>query len=158
MEEIWKPIKGYENLYLISNYGSVLGIKRNNILKPGKHEKGYLMVVLTKNGISKTYKVHRLVANTFLGEPNGMEVNHIDGDKTNNSVWNLEYCTHSENMAHAKSTGLIYKKAVAMLDDYGNVIKRFPSVSEAEHFTGAKAITRACNTGIRAKKYHWKFI
>ncbi len=108
MEEIWKDIKGYEGLYQVSNYGKVKSLKRNNekILKVFS-DNNYLNVDLFKNKKKRRYKVHRLVAIAFI--PNidkKTEVNHIDGDKENNFVGNLEWCTSSENMQHAFKTGL----------------------------------------------------
>ncbi len=112
MDEVWKKIKNWP--YKVSNYGRV---KRNSsdynstyigkILKPGLIRGGYLMVVLCKNGKRKNSLVHRLVIESFLGPcPKGKEVNHIDGIKINNEIWNLEYVTRSENHKHAYKLGL----------------------------------------------------
>ena len=108
--EQWKDIKGYEGLYQVSNYGRVKR-KYNNgkirILKPISTNNGYLRVSLSKNSVNNTYFVHRLVAQAFILNPeNKPEVNHIDGDKTNNKIENLEWCTRSENIQHAFYTGL----------------------------------------------------
>lgn len=119
MQEIWKDVKEYEGLYQVSNYGRVKSISyfnhankksypRNKILKPLKNEKGYLRIDLAKNGKSKKVRIHRLVAQTFISNPNNyQEVNHIDGNKQNNRVDNLEWCTHSYNMKHAVKLGLV---------------------------------------------------
>ena len=101
--EIWKSIKGYEGHYFVSNLGSVktnnhYGSGKDAILKPAKDNKGYLRVSLTKDKILKTYKVHRLVALAFIENPNNKPyVNHIDGNRANNHVENLEWVTPSEN-------------------------------------------------------------
>lgn len=159
MIEEWRTIPEYEGLYKVSNLGRVKGLKRNRILKSAPNEKGYQMIVLCKDGKMKTVKVHKLVAEVFIGKKNGFEVNHIDGNKSNNSASNLEYCSHSDNMKHATKTGLLLnKKAVAMLDLDGNIIKQFASITEAETITNAKCITRACKTGIKAAGYRWKYI
>lgn len=102
MEEIWKDIKGYEGKYQVSNYGSVktLNYRRTGtarLLIP-KNDKGYLAVGLYKNGKRKMFLIHRLVAEAFIPNPENLpQVNHIDEDKTNNYVENLEWCTQSYN-------------------------------------------------------------
>ena len=99
-EEIWKPIKGYEDYYEVSNLGRVKSLRNNLIMKlvpSGK--KGYLGINLRVNGTSKSFRINRLVAETFIPNPNNLpEVNHKDYDKTNNCVDNLEWCTHEYNM------------------------------------------------------------
>ena len=106
MEE-WKDIEGYEGLYQVSNLGNVRALKfyhsRNNIhlLKPTVNKYGYCVVGLHKDKKVKQYRVHRLVAIAFLPNPDNLPyVNHIDCDKTNNSLTNLEWCTQSENVKH----------------------------------------------------------
>ena len=107
MEEKWKSIEGYEGLYEISTMGRVKSIERKvkhrnsyitlreKILKPGKNIKGYLFVVLCKNGKTKQILVHRLVCKAFLPNPDNLpEVNHKDENPLNNNVENLEFCTH----------------------------------------------------------------
>lgn len=107
--EIWKDVVGYEGLYQVSNLGRVRNIKRLNILKPhydGQHR--YLQVCLCKNGHPKNLLLHRVVAKTFIpSELDNLEVNHKDGNKTNNNVDNLEWCTRSENLEHAVNNGLV---------------------------------------------------
>lgn len=118
MKEIWKDIKDYEGVYQVSNLGRVKSLSRfhnNNsggylskerILKQNI-KRGYLTVGLCKEGKTKTYSVHRLVAIAFIVNPhNKKTVNHIDGNKTNNLVSNLEWCTYSENQQHAFNIGL----------------------------------------------------
>lgn len=119
MKEIWKPIKGYEGIYEISNFGKVKSIRyfnhvnnkiysREKILKLSLNEKGYFRVGLYKSGKEIKFKVHRLVAENFIPNPNKYnEVNHIDGNKQNNCVDNLEWCTHSHNIKEAVKLGLI---------------------------------------------------
>lgn len=105
-DEQWLPIVGYEKEYLISNTGKVKGLKRNKILRnqQGIH---YLQVQLNKNGKGKTKTIHRLVAQAFIENPLCKpEVNHIDGNKLNNNVCNLEWVTSSENQQHACDMGL----------------------------------------------------
>lgn len=106
MKEIWKPIENYEQ-YSISNLGNVYSSKRNRILKPTNTTKGYVQVHLSKNGNVVNAPIHRLVAKAFIANPfNKLQVNHIDGNKHNNRVENLEWCTNSENQKHAIKLGL----------------------------------------------------
>lgn len=110
MNEIWRPIKGYDGDYLVSNLGKVKSLKYKNpkILKPRKNSSGYYAVVLCKNSIKKTLYVHRLVENAFIPNPeNKPEVNHLNGDKSNNQVTNLDWVTHKQNVQHGWQTGLM---------------------------------------------------
>lgn len=110
MEEIWKTIDGFE-AYQVSNLGKVRSLDRygntgygirlykGRILRPGKSSGGYLTVVLYKDNKPSTFKVHRLVWQAFKGQiPEGMQVNHIDEDKSNNSLNNLNLMTPKENI------------------------------------------------------------
>ena len=93
MEEIWCPIKGYESMYEVSDQGRVRSLKfgKERILKPIRNLKGYLQVKLRKNGENKMCCIHRLVAQTFIPNPDNLpEVNHKAENKENNSVQNLE--------------------------------------------------------------------
>jgi len=114
---VWKEVKGYEGLYEVSNQGHVKSLDRfdrlgrkckGQVLKQALFKNGYLYVCLYKDGSPKrSFQVHRLVAKSFIANPeNKPQVNHIDGDKTNNSTDNLEWSTRSENMRHAIVTGL----------------------------------------------------
>lgn len=101
MKELWKDIKDYEGIYQVSTLGRVKRVKTGRILKPFKHLKGYLLINLCKNNIAYTKTIHRLVAQTFIPNPeNKPQVNHIDEDKTNNMVSNLEWVTAEENINH----------------------------------------------------------
>lgn len=117
--EIWKDIEGYEGLYQVSNLGRVKALKRKIKKSDGstqiyrerilKYDKSisYLRIKLCKNGIETKYLIHRLVAETFIDNPdNKPQVNHIDGIKTNNCVQNLEWCTAKENVIHSVNSGL----------------------------------------------------
>lgn len=106
--EIWEPIEEYPD-YLISSYGRCLSLKGINprILKPQIDTNGYHIVTLYKDSKAKTVRIARLVAAAFIPNPeNKPQINHIDGNKNNNQVTNLEWVTGSENNKHANKTGL----------------------------------------------------
>lgn len=107
-KEIWQDIKGYEKLYQISNLGRVRSLikKHPKIIK--QHNIGvYKRIGLSKNKQKKNYLVHKLVAETFIPNPENLPcVNHKDGNKENNNVNNLEWCTYQYNNRHARKTGL----------------------------------------------------
>lgn len=122
MQEIYKDVKNYEGLYQVSNLGNVRALDRYNVDKNGKRKfypakqlkldaivrnhTTYLRVTLSKEGKTKRIQVHRLVAETFVDNPENKEcVNHIDNNGSNNSITNLEWCTHTENMVHAQKQG-----------------------------------------------------
>ena len=105
MIEIWKDVKDYEGLYQVSNLGRVKRVKTGRVLKPSKHTEGYSMISLYKNSIKSTKKIHRLVAQAFISNTDSKsQVNHIDEDKTNNRVNNLEWVTSKENNNHGTRT------------------------------------------------------
>lgn len=122
---MWKEVKGYEGLYQISDTGLVRSLHRTVLNKNGKPQNylgkllkpdtykmpnsSYQRVTLSKEGITKRFLVHRLVAEAFIPNPQNKEhVNHIDNNGLNNSVENLEWCSHSENMLHAQKQGRLF--------------------------------------------------
>ena len=116
MREIWKPIKNYEDKYEISNLGRVKSLQRWSGTKFYNREKvlnlytnkknGYVYVWLTKNSKGKNFRVHRLVAETFIKNPNNYtDINHKDCDRTNNCINNLEWCTKSYNVRYSFKYG-----------------------------------------------------
>lgn len=104
-QEVWKPIKEFESLYVVSSLGRISNHRK--ILATQTLPKGYKTIAFKINQKVYNRLVHRLVAETFIDNPEGKpEVNHKDGDKSNNSISNLEWCTSSENKRHAMTTGL----------------------------------------------------
>lgn len=111
MARLWKWISGYEGLYMISSEGDVLDVagkrKRGETLSASIGKCGYSTVHLCKNGRSRTHNVHSLVATAFIPNPEGLrEVDHINGDKSDNRIVNLEWVSSKENKRRAKSSGL----------------------------------------------------
>ena len=133
MEE-WKSIPGYEGLYEVSSYGRVKSLDRyvkgksesyrlhkGRILNPSKDTNGYLKVLLKCNTKCKTITVHRLVAQIFIPNPDNLPcVNHLDEDKTNNRVENLEWCTQQYNLNY---NGVLKRRSQRMKEN-GIVLKR----------------------------------
>lgn len=124
--EIWKPIKNYENLYEVSNLGNVRSLKRSVLNSSGKYQNypskllkqeiiqrehtNYRRVSLSKGHVISRFQVHRLVANAFVNNPNNLPmVNHLNNNGEDNLDTNLEWCTHSENMIHAQKQGRLFK-------------------------------------------------
>lgn len=114
--ENWKDIKNYEGLYQISNFGNVKSLITNKILKPSIDRYGYTRFSATRDKKQKTLRIHRLVGECFISNPNNLpQLNHIDGNKLNNNYLNLEWCSDSDNKKHAYKQGLMlsgnqYKK------------------------------------------------
>lgn len=136
MEE-WKDIKGYEGLYMISSLGRVKSLQprggnRNGMPRKGKEHiltpyissTGYYKVSLVKNNKRSDKRIHRLLASAFIPNPNNKpNINHIDGNKLNNRIDNLEWCTQKENTIHAIETGLRKVKSLTkdeMIELYVN--------------------------------------
>lgn len=171
MTEIWKDVVGYEGLYQVSNLGRVrsldthdrLGrLRRGRVLKDSNNGTGYRMVNLKHDGKQRMRTVHRLVMETFVPNNDDLEINHIDGDKSNNTLVNLEWCTRSENVTHAVKLGLHtdfgQRKVLCVeLDLIFNTIK------EAEEWVGVKGsrISNVCQSKRGCKTcggYHWRYV
>ena len=105
MKEIFMDIKGYEGKYQVSNLGNIRNIKTGRIMKQHKTKEGYMRIALCKNNKYKKYYVHRLVLETFKPNSNNeLQVNHIDENKENNTLENLEWMTAKENANHGTRT------------------------------------------------------
>lgn len=159
--ELIKDIKGYEDLYAITTFGRVWSYKNQKFLRPGLDKDGYQLVNLCVNYKKRTFKVHRLVAEAFIPNPDGKpQVNHKDEVKTNNSVSNLEWATIKENVNHG--TGIQRsaekrKKKVRCIET--NEI--FASLCEAaEAVNGSVGYISKCCRGKQKthKKLHWEYL
>lgn len=156
--ERWYPVENYPN-YHVSDEGRVKNHTTGRILKACPDSYGYPQVILSNRGNKKAHLVHRLVAKAFVdGFDDSLQVNHRDGDKTNNHSYNLEWVTPSENLLHAYANGLAYKSERAGTQPVSvRVIETgqiFRSESECAMTLGIKREgINACLNG-RLQKYH----
>lgn len=143
-------IENYEN-YEVRPNGEVINTKTGRVLKGQKNSSGYMQVCLCKNGKQKTFKVHRLVAEAFIPNPdNLLEINHRDEDKTNNTVENLEWCTRKYNNNYGTRIKRVSKQVLQLRKD-GSLVRVWPSTNEIQrqlHFDSG--FISACCRG----KYH----
>lgn len=173
-QEIWKDISGYEGLYKVSNLGKVYSVKRNKYMSLC-YSNGYDRVLLSKNGKSKNIFVHRLVAQTFIPNPNYKPcIDHIDGNRANNNVNNLRWVSYKENnnneitknrisimtkLSYQRGRKYPYdklKKGVICIETG----KEYTSITDAYKITGihASRICLSCkNNKYSAGGYHWKY-
>lgn len=177
-EEIWNDIKGYEGLYQVSNKGNVKSLERTcktkwyvrrvkeRIYAQSLDRYGYPIVTLHKNGKRSTFTVHKLVASAFLKKPDGCNsINHIDENKQNNNLENLEWCTVQENNAYGTRAERIaqnQQQPILQCDLEGNVIKEWPGMNAVSRETGYDQglISKVCNNVYRhrtAYGFKWKF-
>jgi len=175
---IIKPIKGYENSYGIDSEGVVYSCFDNNlkIRKLSTDKGGYLVVTLYSKNKSKQFKVHRLVASAFIDNPENKKcVNHKDGNKKNNNISNLEWCTHGENKSHSfrvlnekhwhkGKTGKSckYSKVLQQIEiSTGKVLATYHGTHDAHRITGISQgnISAVCR-GSRhhAGGYFWRYV
>lgn len=172
---MWKEVRGYEGRYLVSEEGDVFSLYSGKILRHCINQSGYHRVKLyRKNGMlkeKKMFMVHRLVAVAFdpRGEKPGAQVNHIDGNKANNHIRNLEWCTQTENLVHSVRTGLrdmkrctnATKKAVEQRTLDKQFVKTWDSMSEAARALNIPVgnISYCCAGRIRqAGGFKWNFV
>ena len=180
IEEVWRPVKGYEGIYEVSNIGKVKSCERivirsngrkinfpEKIMKPSINHKGYEVIDLRKNGKRECGFVHRLVGKAFIENPNNKkQINHKNGIKTDNDVRNLEWVTNQENMIHAYKNGLkdnkkaseSRKRKIDQLTLEGDFIKSYNSINDATKYTNAKNISGVCR-GVRNKSggFKWRY-
>lgn len=181
IDEVWKDIKGYEGLYQVSNFGRVKSlerqmklnlnkdkkmIKKEKILKPGKvgTRRNYLGVELVKNFKYKHKYIHRLVAETFIPNPNNYnEVNHKDENTLNNCVSNLEWCNTKYNVNYGQRTLKATKKLSKPIIQYDlekKFIREWDSMRDASRNLNINigTISRCCKGEFKkAGKYIWKY-
>ena len=177
--EIWRDIEGFEGRYQVSNMGRIKSLERvdslgrrvnERILSPGKDGKGYLFVILCKGGERKRYFIHRLCLMTFNPHPDmeNLQVNHIDENKTNNHLSNLEWTTCKENINHGTRNDRVAemntngKKSIPIvqLTIEGKFIKAWKSSRDAERggFTNSSIIA-CCKGKLKTHKgFRWMYL
>lgn len=169
-KEIWKDIDGYEGLYLVSNKGNIKSLQNYGKIKERimklSIKRGYYEVGLRKKGIKKYYLVHRLVAKAFIENTNNFScINHIDENKLNNNIENLEWCNHKYNNTYGSRLERVaisnkLRKEVCKLDEYDNVLETYNSIAEASRNNN---ISISCISMCVNKKrnkaggYTWKY-
>lgn len=173
MKEIWKDIRDYEGLYQVSNTGKIKSLNyrhtgREKIMKHSVNNKGYLFVKLWKNRKFKSFRVHRLVAEAFIPNPNNLPfINHKSEIKTQNNVENLEWCdakynnnfgTRKERVGEKTTNGKCSKLVLQIDKTTNEVIAEFPSMHQVERELGISHISECClgkrNT---AGGYKWRY-
>lgn len=180
MKEIWKDIQGYEGKYQISSLGRVKSCRRTSVVNGGVYSRsekilkqsivsGYNTVCLCNQSMQKNFKVHRLVASSFVPNPNNFKyINHIDENKQNNSSDNLEWCTAKQNTNHGTNKIRIsntkrnngQSRPVALLDNNDNIIKEFYAIVDAAEYIGARksdvcAVCRGRQATVKGYKFKY---
>ena len=168
--EVFLSVAGYDGLYEVSNLGNVKSLRSGKLLKQASNKDGYKMVSLTKNGKSRGFSVHRLVALTFIPNSQGLpEVNHKDENPSNNCADNLEWCTRKYNLNYGgyrermsktqKEIGT-HNKSVSAYDKDGKFVKSYDSITKAEDELGiGNNCISQCLRGKQktAGGYIWKY-
>jgi len=156
-EGLTKDIVGYEGIYTIDIFGNVIRKKDGKEIPQQMNQFGYMNVSLYKDGKQKQHKVHRLIAQAFILNPQNKEqVNHIDGNKQHNVVWNLEWCTCKENINHAVKMGLHPKCIPIRIIETGQI---YPDITScAKDIGGDIGNIYKCLIGKRNthKGYHFE--
>lgn len=157
-EEVWKPVKSYFNHYEVSNKGNIRSIKnkiRRNLV-PSLDKNGYNTVTLSKKGSVKSFRLHRLIAESFIGKTrkSKLQINHKNAIKSDNRLENLEWVTSKENIQHSNERGLIphgekhYKSRISSLE--AEEIRRSTLTFSA--LAKMYKVTSSCISGIKTNK------
>lgn len=172
--EQWRDVVDYEDLYLVSNYGRIFGLKNKIILKQNPI-RGYCNVCLCKDNKPRTFRVHRLLAFAWIPEVEGKPyINHKNGTRNDNRLENLEWCNNSENQLHSfrelnrvklkpclGKTGILCKnsKKVAQYTKDNELVKVWDSMTDPQRELGfiQSCISFACKRGTTSYGYYWKY-
>ena len=179
----WRSIIGYEGLYEVNNIGEVRSLDRTQyeqkfingsykevlvhhagkVLAQTMHRKGYMEVKLSKGGEQTTHKVHRLVAEAFIPNPNNyLQINHKDECKQNNCVENLEWCDQDYNIGYGTGNfrrSIAISRKVEQLSLAGEHVAYFHGSREASRQTGVTNVRHACNGARKtAGGYIWRYV
>lgn len=171
MIETWRKVPFLNETIEVSNFGRIRNIKTNRMRATPTSKRGYPVFSIKENGKQRLITVHRCVASAFIPNPTNLpQVNHKDGDKTNNKVSNLEWVSSRENMIHARTIGLHVSdgdKAVMQIKD-GRTVAIYKSMSEASRVTGINRgniasvcrnyVTKDGRKHLTAGGYVWKMI
>ena len=159
MKEIWKPIKGYEKIYEVSNFGKIKSLKKKIILKQFENTNGYFQVELWKNKKGKKFLVHKLVAEEFISNNDNLPyINHKDENKQNNRADNLEWCTAKYNSNYGTRNSRLSSSVICV-----ELNKIYNSIKEASKELNIQQahISGCCSKRkhyITAGGYHWQYI
>ena len=172
--ENWRPVKGFEGKYEVSDKGNVKSLNynktgRERMMRQQNDKDGYKRIGLFNGKRQVHIFVHRLVAEAFIDNPNNYsEINHLDEDITNNSAENLEWCSHLYNMnygtrtirASSKQVNRHGSKAVEQYDENMNLVGTYPSTKEAMRQTGINnfGISASCKKGCKCHGFYWRYI
>ena len=176
MQEIWKDIKGYEGWYQVSNFGNVRSVDREGFrngrscrfkgqsITPLRHDRGYLEVGLYKDGKEKRVYIHRLVAEAFIDNPLSLpSVNHKNEDKTDNSVYNLEWCSYEYNDNYGTRNERVLETRAEMAKPFlcveNQKVYKFASVASKELCLSHSKVCEVLNGKYNhTKGYHFVYI
>lgn len=162
IEEIWRDVLGYEGFYKISNLGRLMSLNRtdkkgSNIIMKPYQSRGYFQVNLKVKGIRKMKHIHRLIAIAFIPNPeNKPHINHIDGNKGNNSMSNLEWCTPQENVRHAYDILNVINKRRKLSKEDVFYILSLGNFSDKKSLELSKIfnVSKSCISSIRRRTYY----
>lgn len=163
--ENWKPVVGYEDKYLVSDWGNIFSIRANRKLSLKRNHDGYLRIQLWNKQVNQYRSVHVIEMEAFIQKPyDGAVVNHIDGNKHNNHLSNLEWVSQLENIQHAWASGLSTRKnhgKIVYIHDSTNHVYAYGNATETSEILGKSysviALYAKHNKTVRGLTYSYNF-